>query len=290
MRFLRGALALVLLTAVTACSPRENTPPVATVSVTPTRTRVAPGGVLDMTFRFEVKPGTVIPVDYTVFVHFVNADGQTLWTDDHVPDIPTSRWKAGQVIQYSRTRFLPTSGLAPGEVTVVVGLYREDARLSLEAASADVPDRAYPVAALQVGTESEAPFLILTGGWHPEEFSADGTRSWTWTQKSASLSFRNPKSDILVLLEYDARPDVFPGAPQQVTVSLAGQPVATFPADSHDIVLKRLPVPASTLGPADMVEMTIEVDKVFIPAELPAGGRDNRPLGIRVYPAFVDGR
>jgi hypothetical protein len=288
--FLRGALALLLLTAVAACSRSENDPPVASVSVAPTRARITPGGVLDMTFRFEVKPGTVIPLDYTVFVHFVNADGQTLWTDDHAPEVPTSQWKGGQVVQYSRTRFLPTSGLAPGDVTVRVGLYRDDTRLPLEAATGEPSDRAYPVTTLQVGTESDAPFLILTGGWHPEEFSADGTRSWTWTQKAASLSFRNPKSDILVLLEYDARPDVFPGAPQQVTVSLAGQPIATFSADSNDVALKRLPVQASALGTADMVEMTIEVDKVFIPAELPAGGRDSRPLGIRVYHAFVDGR
>ena len=39
-----------------------------------------------------------------------------------------------------------------------------------------------------------------------------------------------------------------------------------------------------------MAELRIELDKTFVPAKLPAGGRDARELGIRVYHAFVEAR
>ncbi len=52
----------------------------------------------------------------------------------------------------------------------------------------------------------------------------------------------------------------------------------------------RVPITAAQLGAADMTDIRIELDKTFVPAKLPAGGRDARELGIRVYHVFVEGR
>lgn len=269
--------------------PREYAA-IASISVTAAKTRVVPGGPVEMTYRFELLPGATLALDYKVFVQLLSADGQLLWSDDHDPSVPTSQWKIGQPVQYTRTRFLPTTGLAPVDATLHVGLYREDERLPLQGGFAEAAGRLYPVVALQIAPESERVFLIYTGGWQPDEFFADSARSWKWTQKAATASFRNPKADATLLLEYDARPDVFSGPPQQVNVYTAGQLVTAFPADSPEIVLRRIPLPAAVMGSADMVELRIEVDKVFVPAELPAGGKDTRTLGIRVYQAFVESR
>jgi hypothetical protein len=66
--------------------------------------------------------------------------------------------------------------------------------------------------------------------------------------------------------------------------------VGTFPADSSAPALKIFPIGSAQLGGNEMAELRIEVDRTFVPAKLPSGGRDNRELGIRIYHAFVEGR
>ena len=40
-------------------------------------------------------------------VHVVDTDEELMWTDDHHPPTPTSQWKPGQTIEYTRTVFVP---------------------------------------------------------------------------------------------------------------------------------------------------------------------------------------
>ena len=70
----------------------------------------------------------------------------------------------------------------------------------------------------------------------------------------------------------------------------AKRTVDTFPAASGTPALKRIPVTAAQLGTNEMAELRVEVDRTFVPAKLPAGGRDVRELGIRVYNVFVETR
>ena len=52
--------------------------------------------------------------------------------------------------------------------------------------------------------------------------------------------------------------------------------------------LRRVNVTADQLGAAETVEMTIAVDKTFVPASVPAlRSTDPRELGVRVFRAFV---
>jgi hypothetical protein len=158
-------------------------------------------------------------------------------------------------------------------------------------ADRDSTTRSYKVATLQFLPSSENIFVIYKTGWNPDEYSAgDATVSWKWTQKSAVFSVRNPRTDVTLYLEYDARPDVFPGQPQKVGVYAGDRLVETFTAESASPTLRRIPVTAAQLGPNDTVDFKIDLDKTFVPAKLPAGGRDTRELGIRVYHVFVEGR
>ncbi|MCC7172464.1 MAG: hypothetical protein IT459_18600 [Planctomycetes bacterium] len=286
------AVGAVLATTL-ACSGADTAPPVATVSFTPSKTRVALGSPIDLTYRFDVATDAALTGDYTVFVHVKNPEGQTLFTDDHAPSVPTSQWQPGQKIEYTRTRFIPVVPYL-GTANVEVGLYRSDERLPLQGpdpANRESTSRSYKVAALELLPTTENLFIIYKSGWHPDEFSADdATRSWKWTQKSAVLSVRNPKSDVTLYLEYDARPDLFGAEPQQVTVLAGDQVVTTFAADSDATRLLRIPITAAQLGDGEMAELRLDVSKTFIPAALPAGGRDTRELGIRVYHAFVESR
>lgn len=281
--------AVALVAALGACSKADTAPAVATVSFTTSKNRVPLGSPLDLTYRFDVAPNAPpINGDYRVFVHVVDPDGAMLWSDDHDPPIPTSKWKAGQTIgPYTRTRFMPVVPYL-GEVTVQVGLYKGDERVPLQGidpADRKSTSRAYKVGTLQLLPQSENIFVIYKNGWHPQEFGPDNSLEWQWTQKSAVLTLRNPRQDVVFYLEYDARVDAF-DHPQQVTVYAGDHALATFPADNSSLELRRIPITVAQLGANEMVELRIEVDRTFVPAKLP-GGRDARELGIRVYHAFV---
>jgi len=288
----RGVVAATIVAALGGCSKADTASPVATVSLSTNKDRVALGGPIDLAYHFVVAPGAKIDGDYRVFVHVNDADGKTMRSDDHDPPLPTSQWKPGQAIDYTRTRFVPVVRF--GEATIEVGLYKDNDRLPLQGpdpADRESTSRAYKVATIQLLPQSENIFLIYRGGWHPAEFSPENpTLEWQWTQKAGELSLRNPRRDVTFYIEFDARTDVFPGNPQQVTVYCNGQPVKTFAADSGAPSLVRIPIDAAQLGTNEMVELRIEVDRTFVPAKLPSGGRDSRELGIRVYHVFVEPR
>jgi hypothetical protein len=269
-----------------ACSKDDKTPPVATPSFTASKDRAALGGPIDFTFQFDV--AAPIKDDYRVLVHVLNADGDTIWIDDHDPPVPTSQWKPGQKVQYTRQRFLPVLPFT-GEATVRVGLYKGDDRLPLQ--GADPNQRTYKVGTLQILPQSENVFIIYKSGWNPPEFAADNSSEWQWTQKSGTVNFKNPRKDVTLYLETDSRPDLFAPTPQQVSIVVGGKTIKTFAATETVPTLQRIPITAAELGADDMVELRLDVDRTFVPATLPAAGnKDMRELGIRVYHLFVDPR
>jgi hypothetical protein len=289
----RFGIAAALLAAAAACSKGDTAPPVATVSFAAGKTQVPQGSPLDLTYEFDVAPDAHITGDYRVFVHVNDVDGKPLWNDDHEPPIPTSQWKPGQKIRYTRTVFVPIYPYV-GEATVQMGLYKGNDRLPLQ--GPDPADRAstsrsYKVGTLQLLDQSSNVFVVLKSGWHPAEYAPEDPKlEWQWTQKSAVMTFRNPRRDATLYIEYDARTDVFGDHPQQVTVYAGDQQIDTFAANSSDKTLRRIPISAAQLGTNEMAEIRLDVDRTFVPAKLPGGGRDSRELGIRVYHAFIEVR
>jgi hypothetical protein len=295
------AVAWLVVTAATlpgagSCRRGESAPPVATVSFASSASRVPLGSPVILSYHFDVAPGAAIPADYRVFVHVKTPDGTMLWNDDHDLPVPTSQWMGGQAIHYTRLRFVPVDPAYTGEARVEMGLHRvgEDARLPLagaETADRAGTSRAYLVGSLELRPPSDNVFVIFKTGWHPMEFAPeDASRSWQWSQKSGVLSFQNPRTDVTLYLQYAARADVFGAVPQKITIVSAGQPVATLTADSSLISLRRLPITAAQLGPNDVAEVKIDVDRTFVPSQLPTGGRDDRELGLQVYQAFIERR
>lgn len=266
-------------------------PPVAKPTVSISRPRAALGSPIDMTYRFVVAP-TAPPLTgrHRAFVHFRDADGELMWTDDHDPPVPTTEWKPGQTIEYQRTVFVPVYPYL-GDASVEVGLYvpGEDHRLPLE--GQDVGQRSYRVATLHLLPQTENVFLIFKDGWHPAEVSdTDVAVEWQWTKKDATIAFRNLRRDALLYLHLDGNPSVF-AEPQQVTVQVAGQTVDTFTIASPDEILRRIPLAVAQLGPDDMVQLQILVDKTFVPASIPSlKSRDPRELGVRLFHAFIEPR
>lgn len=283
-------LILAVLAAATAaaCGQREdNAPPQATAQVTLSRTRVPLGSPVEVTYKFTVEPNAAALGARRVFVHFLDADEELMWTDDHDPPTPTTDWKPGQTIEYTRTMFVPSYPYV-GPAQIVTGLYTPSTNDRVKLSNPDRGDRSYRAADFELLPQTENVFVILKDGWHPAEVISEGsTRSeWQWTKKEATLAFRNPKRDVVLFLQVD-NPSTSANAATVLTVTLGDQTVATVPLGKEAPVLK-FPIAAAQLGDAEMSELRFTTDKTFVPALEPgATSNDPRELGARVFHAFV---
>jgi hypothetical protein len=102
------------------------------------------------TIAKQIKPGETLKVklfwralrpideDYTVFVHFVDANGNRIAQQDNQPQrdtYPTSFWDAGEIIDDEYALALPRDTV-PGDYKIVIGLYRSDTRLPVQGGDA----------------------------------------------------------------------------------------------------------------------------------------------------------
>jgi hypothetical protein len=278
----------ILVVLAAGCAKKaDKEPPFATPSISLNHQRAALGSPIEVTYRFAVMPD-VRPLarNYRVFAHFLDADQEMMWTDDHNPPIPTTEWKAGQTIQYTRTVFIPIYPYQ-GQASVEVGLYAKNDRVTL--AGTERGQRSYKVATLQLVPQTESIFLIYKDGWHPAEVAGDNAAvEWQWTKKEATIAFKNPRRNVLLYLHVDLQAAGIEGS-QIVNVRVGDQTVDTFSPAAQEETIRKVPITAAQLGTVDMAEVKLVVDKTFIPALVPAlRNKDQRELGIRVFHAFVE--
>lgn len=287
-RVLLSLAAVLCAAAAATCGGQaDDAPPVATPSVTFAKSRVPLGSPVDATFRFEVAPDARIEGDYRVLVHFLDIDGELMWADDHDPPVPTSQWTSGQVVEYTRTLFIPIYPYV-GEAALHVGLYSPKDQSRLPLAGATEGMREYRVAGLELLPHSENVFLLFKDGWHAPEVAGDNTATeWQWTKKTATITFRNPRKPSTLYLHAD-NPRSY-AETQTVNVSVNGQQVDAFQLAPQQETIHRTMLTAEQLGAGDMIDLTLEVDKTWVPALVPdANSRDARELGIRVFHAYVE--
>ena len=272
-----------------ACGLADSTRPVATPAVGLNRTSVALGGPVEMTYRFTVpdaSPG--FAEDYRVFVHFLDADGELMFADDHEPPEPTTSWRPGQEITYDRRLIVPVYPYI-GEATVAVGLHSPTGGDRLPLAGEHLGQRAYRVATVEMAPQSESGFLVFEDGWYPaESVPEQPDREWRWTTGHATISFRNPRGDSTLHLEVEGRPDLF-DTPQVLTLAIDGTVVETLELAADESTYHVIPVSAGGLGDADTVALTLSVDPTFVPSVATNGeNTDDRELGAQVFYALLE--
>lgn len=286
-------LALGLLAIVAAGCGREKdtAPPVATPWVSVERSTAPVGSPLEMKYRFKVADNApALGDDYWVFVHFLDDEGELMWTDDHRPPTPTAQWKPGQTLEYARTMFVPKFHYT-GTTRVEVGLFSPKTGQRLPLNGETRGQRSYEVASFDLQLQPESQFIVFKEGWHPAEVADDdlGTE-WQWSKKDATLTFRNPRRAVVFYLQLDRPAAPFP-EPQQVELRAGDQVVDRFSLASHQVELRKVELSAAQLGTADTVEMRLSVDRTFVPATIAAmNSGDPRELGVRVFRAYVEPR
>ena len=284
----RLLLAAALTVVAAACGgASETAAPMATPAVSVNHTRVPLGSPIEVSYTFQVAASARFDKDYRVMVHFLDADDELMWTDDHMPPRPTSTWKPGESITYTRTVFVP---LYPyiGEAAIAIGLYAPGTDDRAPLAGEAIGQRAYRAARIRLQPQTDNVFLAYLDGWHGPETAADNQSvEWQWTRKEGVLRFRNPKRNAVFYLHYDGQPSMF-DTPQTVTVSLGAEVIDTFQVSTADAAIRKVAIKAAQFGPDEVVMIRIAVDKTFVPALASPGSRDSRELGIRVFHAFVE--
>ena len=194
--------ALLMPVALAACGrTAQQQAPVATPTVTMSTKQAAIGTPIEMTYRFEVAQNAPpIAEDDLVFVHFLDTDGELLWTDDHMPATPTSQWKPGQVIQYTRTMFVPKFPYV-GETRVEIGVYSPKDGKRLPLSGETKGQDSYHVATFALTKQTDNLYVVFKDGWQETETSPqESGTEWQWSRKMATLAFRNPMRDVTLYL------------------------------------------------------------------------------------------
>jgi hypothetical protein len=286
-----GVAAFVIMTGgLTACRRKEApAPAVATPSVSLNHDKAPLGSPIDVTYKFVVASDAHFAEDYRVLVHVVDADDELIFAFDHNPPVPTSQWKPGQTIEYTKTVFIPIYPYV-GEASIQVGLHSTVNQKRLPLAGEDIGQRAYKVARIQLQPQTENVFTVFKDGWHPAEVAEhNATVEWQWTKKAATVTFKNPKKDSVFYFDVDNPGSVF-NEPQQVRITMNGQVVDEFTLQPKQPELRKIPLKANQLGTGDVSELVVTVDKTYVPAVVNSSSKDPRELGVRVFHAFVDPR
>ena len=289
-RLLIWAAGAAVLTTVTAsCRDTDGREPVATVAVELDRDAIPLGAPATFSFRFVVSPAhTPLSEDYRVMVHFLDGNGEMMWAADHDPAVPTTEWQPGQTVSYSHQVRIPMYPYI-GESVVAVGLYSLTTGERLPLAGEDLGQRAYRGTTVSLEPQPESGFLVYQDGWHDDEFSPATGERWRWTGERAGLSFRNPRSDAVLYLEFDGRADLFEPA-QRVNIRIGDQVVFETEVSAPERELYEIALAAEVLGQDDTVTLVLDVDRTFVPADLAGGPGDDRALGVRVFYAFIEPR
>jgi hypothetical protein len=265
--------------------------PLVTPTVTVARPDAAIGMPIEMTYRFVVAAtAPAFTEDDTVFVHFLDADGELMWTDDHQPPVPTTQWKPGQTIEYSRTMFIPKFPYS-GDTSVIVGIYSRRSGARVPMAGQPKGQREYQVASFNLHPQTDNLYVVFKDGWHETEVAEEASGlEWQWSKKTATLAFRNPMRDVLFYFLCDQPVKVL-GAPQQVELRIGPTVIDSFALPAGPRELRKVNLTGAQLGNGETVEVTVAVDRTFVPATTTQlKSTDSRELGIRVFRAYVQAK
>jgi hypothetical protein len=288
LALLRGATLAMICVLVVACSSDDDAPPVAEPSVIVPE-RATAGRPFDVTYRFVVPAGApALSDDYTVFVHVMDESATRLWTGDHEPPTPTSQWREGSVIEYTRPMRVPRS-VTNGRVTLQLGLYLPETGERLPLSGERVARRSYRVAAFDVTSEPAGQQdVFFTDGWHGLEAPVEAQGlEWRWSGRDATVWLRNPKRDSVVVIELDQLVTLGT-SPQQVEVRVGSHVVDSFAVPPSQHLVRRVSVPVAMLGHDEFAQLTLHVDRTFVPAQLGQAAADQRELGVRVFSIAIE--
>jgi hypothetical protein len=273
---------LVLPPLVVACRQK---PKVQAIPITPAcvvaPTRIAAGSPASVTYTWTVGPGAPkLTRPYSAFVHFVDKDGVSLFTDDHVPTPPVTAWEPGGRYQYKRTMLVPAL-LFTGPLEIRLGLFDpagQSARVPL--AGTDRGLQEYAVGSIEVVPDSGRQRIVYKTGWYQVDAPpGDPFGQRRWTAREAWAAVRNRGKDVLVVLKAETNLQAF-ARPPRAELAIGGAS-ATWTI-TEQMFLKKVRFPAAALGQGRWAELKLALDQSFVPKRQGIN-EDDRELGLWVH-------
>jgi len=249
------------------------------------------GSPLDIGFTWTPGPGFETPADdYRVFVHVVDPDGNIVEQDDHFPPLPTSQWTAGEPVTYRRLVY-PAPDFRPDYVDFYVGLYdgREGGEQVATMRDSGFHNRPL-VHTVVIRGDDQGGLPVPVEGWNEKEVSLSAEskhhQQWQWMRKTGVVAFGNPRGPSTLHLRAQSPVD-FLGGPQTVTLRIGDREIAEFEVSDGAPYLQRFEIPADALGDGDWIEITLEVNEAFVPAQIDSESADTRELGLQVFSIYL---
>ena len=156
-------------------------PPSATIGTVAVDLRSTPdtpaGTSFDVGIRFDAAPNLVpLDDDHRVFLHVLDDAGEILWTDEHEPPVPTSAWRPGETLHYTRSvRVAAFPYFGPATVAVGLDLPHTDVRLL--PARRNEGELPYATATLTLDPPADRSLITFDAGWYRMEFNRRNGRS-----------------------------------------------------------------------------------------------------------------
>jgi hypothetical protein len=214
----------------------------------------------------------------------VDPDGNIVAQDDHYPPLPTTQWAAGQPVSY-RHWVYPDPDLRPDYFDLYVGMYDDEGQIGTrnEGRFENRP----LVHSVIVRADDQGGVPVYLEGFEERETSLTTDdphlRQWQWMRRTGTVAFGNPHGPATLHLRALSPADYIEGRTQQVTLRSGETVIASFEATDSSPYLMRFEVPVEALGDSEWVDLVMEVDKIFVPAQVEEGSEDIRELGLQIF-------
>ena len=269
-----------------ACGSPDDGSPFAVPVVSVDRSNVPLGGRLEMAYQFTVLPQIEgLTERPRVRVHFLDPEGEILFTDDHDPPPPTTAWRPGGTITYQRRVYIPLRPYV-GPTSVTLGLYSAATGERLPLAGEQIGASGYLAAIIDLVPPHRSSSPTFQSGWHQREHASG--RGWRWSTGEGVRAFLNPRRGSMLYVEVVGRPHLFE-SPQRLDFVIGGRTVDSLLLETADPTFHTVMLKVGDLGDADTTELTLRVDQTFVPAEVPGtDSTDERRLGVLVSYAYLE--
>jgi len=215
-----------------------------------------------------------------VYVHFWHKN-DILLQDDHMPEIPTSKWEPNKKYTYTRRIHIPQfidefdpHFKGAEELKLSIGFFPPYDK-------SEKSQRSVLIKKLKVSPPPlDTPEIIYTDGWYGEERDAKALlKRWRWTSKEARCIIGNPHRDALLVIEGGLNLEAL--NEQKVTFRINELIIDSF-IPRRSVFSKTYEIKKEMLGEEKEFYLVIETDKTFKPADIIPGSKDQRELGIQV--------
>ena len=243
------------------------------------------GSPFDLGYTWTPNEGFTPPADdYRVFVHIQDPDGNIIAQDDHFPPLPTSQWVPGQPINYRRWVYLGPD-VRLDYFDFFIGLHDDDGQVAVMH-EGRFQNRAL-VSSVIVRNDDQGGVPVYVEGFEERETSLTSDdpyhRQWQWMGRRGTVAFGNPRGPATLHLRALSPVDFLEGQTQTITVKIGDREISSFERTESTPFLMLIEIPGEGLGDGDWVDLTLEVDKVFVPAQVEPGSDDIRELGLQIH-------